>query len=471
MKSILIGNGVNIQFGGAAYSNNFILKRIIFNALANRYDTLFANKIKGEKVKSIFRGFINTANGIIKGDYDNLESLDDQKMIKAFKKRYTTNIQKYYEIMLEDWFFLIRLYFISNNDIEHQWKSVKQGFESLILDAIYNDGEILKIHHEMGKKVKRFFKSFDNIFTLNYDDNIEMLTNKEVFHLHGDYSILADSENPRTIEGNLRYQSGQTVVLDNFEHCFCNALLDYSGDLKYKRAMDIAKGEVEIKRWLTLSRNNKKEFMEQMVLLKEKDEFCFEFIDTYMRNPDLVFGTDYHFKKLLRLKGELHIIGLSPKNDEHIFSCIDESGIEKVFFYYFLKEEMDVQINKPHKIIHVECLWKRLGVKKKKYNCSYPMPDNSEIDKFIEISNALSLDRVSPKDILNEINSTPLFKIKRLCEMVNEELEKQKGLGSPKNGKELMLGFNEISRIGLREGVLPSALFMMYTMFKSNTNG
>ena len=470
MKSILIGNGVNIQFGGAAYSNNFILKRIIFNALANKYDTLFANKIKGKKLKSIFRGFINTANDIIKGDYDNLESLDDQKMIKDFKKRYTTNIQKYYEIMLEDWFFLIRLYFISNNDIEHQWKSVKQGFESLILDAIYNDGEILKIHHGMGKKVKRFFKSFDNIFTLNYDDNIEMLTNKEVFHLHGDYSILADSENPRTIEGNLRYQSGQTVVLDNFEHCFCNALLDYSGDLKYKRAMDIAKGEVEIKRWLTLSRNNKKEFMEQMVLLKEKDEFCFEFVDTYMRNPDLIFGTDYHFKKLLQLEGELHIIGLSPNNDDHIFRCINESNLEKVYFYY-LKTKNKIPINKPYKKEPVEVLWETLGAKKKKYNCSYEIPNDPKVDKFIDVFNAISLDPVSKKGIIKEVNSTPLFEIKHLCEMVNKELEKQKRIGNPQNVDELMLGFNEISRIGLREGVLPSALFMMYTMFKSNTNG
>ena len=35
-KSILIGNGININFGGNAYTNNYIIKRILFNARANR---------------------------------------------------------------------------------------------------------------------------------------------------------------------------------------------------------------------------------------------------------------------------------------------------------------------------------------------------------------------------------------------------------------------------------------------------
>ena len=50
--------------------------------------------------------------------------------------------------------------------------------------------------------------------------------------------------------------------------------------------------------------------------------------------------------------------------------------------------------------------------------------------------------------------------------MVNKELGKQKGTGSPQNRKELALGFSEISRIGLREGVLPSAFFLMYMMME-----
>ena len=32
MKTILIGNGVNIQFGGKAYISEYILQRIRYNA-------------------------------------------------------------------------------------------------------------------------------------------------------------------------------------------------------------------------------------------------------------------------------------------------------------------------------------------------------------------------------------------------------------------------------------------------------
>ncbi len=45
-KSILIGNGININFGGKAYTNNYIIKRILFNARASRYDPLFNGEIE-----------------------------------------------------------------------------------------------------------------------------------------------------------------------------------------------------------------------------------------------------------------------------------------------------------------------------------------------------------------------------------------------------------------------------------------
>lgn len=67
-------------------------------------------------------------------------------------------------------------------------------------------------------------------------------------------------------------------------------------------------------------------------------------------------------------------------------------------------------------------------------------------------------------DIIKEINFIPQFEVKRLCEIVRRELEEQKERVNPKSEDELIRGFNEISRIGLREGVLPSALFVMYIM-------
>lgn len=114
--------------------------------------------------------------------------------------------------------------------------------------------------------------------------------------------------------------------------------------------------------------------------------------------------------------------------------------------------------------MRVEDLWKSLGAEKKKYNCFYPIPNNPEVDKFIEVFNTLSFDPIPKKKIINETNSIPQFEVDRLCAIVRKKLEEQKNLGNPKSEDELFQDFGEISRIGLREGVLPSSLFMLYIM-------
>ena len=391
MKSILLGNGINIQFGGKSYSNGFIIKRIIFNARANKYDPLFAGTISGTEIENIFRSFLDIANTTLNGDYDDVGNSDDQEAINDFKCRYNKPFTKYYEIMLEDWFLLIRLFFILNPDIKDQWQSAKQGFEQMILDAIYNEGMLSNIHQSMNKKVKRFFNKFDNIFSLNYDCNIEALTGKDVFHLHGDYSVLADSENPNTVKGYIRQQTGQSIVIEEFKHSYCNALLDYSGELKFKTASNIIKSDFELNHFLEMSKYNEAEYEKQIDILKQKNDNVGRIIRTFINNPSLKSGTNYHFDEFSNLKGELHIIGLSPNNDSHIFRCINESNLDKVLFYYFSKSDKTIPITKPYELLHIGELWKSLDAKRKIYRYAYPISNSPEIDKFIEVFNAISL--------------------------------------------------------------------------------
>ena len=51
-----------------------------------------------------------------------------------------------------------------------------------------------------------------------------------------------------------------------------------------------------------------------------------QIIDIYIKHPELKIATDYHFGELEKLSGELHIIGLSPQNDSHIFACIEKKA-------------------------------------------------------------------------------------------------------------------------------------------------
>ena len=104
MKSILIGNGVNINFTGKTYTSRFILDRVLFNARANKYDCLFGNKVDGKMLEGIFKGFISIANKIIDGKFDDIQADDEKIAIKDFKDRNKVHIHKCHDIMMEDWF-------------------------------------------------------------------------------------------------------------------------------------------------------------------------------------------------------------------------------------------------------------------------------------------------------------------------------------------------------------------------------
>lgn len=65
-----LDNGINIQFGGFAYSSDFILKRIKYNSRLGKYDRLFNNKITGKEIENVFKGFVDIANAIIENKYE-----------------------------------------------------------------------------------------------------------------------------------------------------------------------------------------------------------------------------------------------------------------------------------------------------------------------------------------------------------------------------------------------------------------
>ena len=65
----------------------------------------------------------------------------------------------------------------------------------------------------MQKSLRKYLSGFDSIFTTNYDHNIENLVSGivPVFHLHGSFDVLTESENPEYAVGYFRTQNGATV--------------------------------------------------------------------------------------------------------------------------------------------------------------------------------------------------------------------------------------------------------------------
>lgn len=468
MKSVLLGNGINIQFGGKAYSNYFIMERIRYRAKLDSYLQLFGNVLTSSEIIGILDGFVDIANELRNGGYDQYMNgnTDIEEAILDFKRRYTTKVKASYEIMLEDWFLLLQMFFLKNNDLTDGKSAAIQGFERLILDAIYNGGKIQELYKQIPRKIKRFFAGYDNIFTLNYDNNIEMLTKKTVYHLHGDFNVLANSENPNNVQGYIRSQDNNLAIVKGMEHCFCNALLNYSGMLKYKTANDYHKLIVAADSYNSLY-DYDPVFRIKLSDLSKNKPLEYKMIKTKIEHPELNIATEYYFDKFASISDELHIIGMSPNNDAHIFNLIhNNKALRKVVFYYFSENEKNyIEEHFPKELFScesVEDLWKSLDCIKPKYNLKYSMPSN--IDKFISCFNALSGSIATKENILNEIAQIPQFEMERLCKLVKEDMQIRNPEHKPTNEDEFRKSTASISYIALQEGILPSTLYLICVM-------
>lgn len=463
-RNLLLGNGINIQFGGAAYNSDFILKRIKYKSRLRKYDTLFDGKLTGKEIESVFKEFVDVANGIIEKRYENITGdVDTIEAIKDFQDRYTEKINLPHEVMLEDWLLLVRVFFLTNRDLVQISDAVVQGFEQLLLDAIYNDGKIQEIHLSMNKHLKRFLKGFKNIFTLNYDNNIERLIHKTVYHLHGDFSVLSNSENKENVLGYIRTNEGKTVWFPEMKHCFCNGLLNYSGRLKYKAAEDNHKIIVESEQYADEYQKNPA-FIDA---ISKRNPIAGQMVRTKIEHPELKMAIEYYFYELQEMAGQLEIIGMSPNNDAHIFDIIlNNKNIAKVVFYYFSDKERKCIENRYPKDLFVcesvENLWKSLDSARKEYNCNYSIP--SEGKDIIKALNLLADDEISFEDIRKKINQVPQFEMTRLSKIVKEELQRRNPEHTSLSASEFKIENAAICHIALQEGIHPSVLYLICVM-------
>lgn len=119
--------------------------------------------------------------------------------------------------------------------------------------------------------------------------------------------------------------------------------------------------------------------------------------DQHKEHPELTFGSNYHFTEFKELTGALHIIGMSPNNDSHIFKLIDESNIENIVFYYHSDSEARIKLPIHQKVEFRSAkeLWRRLDASPKQYNCNYPIPKSEKVKDFFAAFNLMSDDKVS----------------------------------------------------------------------------
>ena len=261
--------------------------------------------------------------------------------------------------------------------------------------------------------------------------------------------------------GYFRTQSGLTAYQEELKHCFCNALLDYSGDLKRK--------SIEMREKLNttdFSAYSEDDIrIQAMQILKSLE---YETILAKIRYPDLKMACDYHFAEFSKITGELHIIGMSPNNDGHIMdSILSNKNLEKIVFYYKTsadKDFIDANFLNNFQCEHVDGLWDSIGCKKPVYNSKMQANERKAIEKYIGIFNALAQDSITADEVIEEISKCPQFERERLCKLAKNDMQARNPGNMPTDEKGFLTQIASISNIALSEGISPSALYVLCIM-------
>ncbi|MFA9375252.1 MAG: hypothetical protein ACERKZ_00720 [Lachnotalea sp.] len=473
--SLLVGNGLDIQIGGDDFQNKWIMVRLLAKAKTGEYDVLFTDEktgipiIVGDEIVELFRNLVPYANKAIYNDYDDkAERYGDADLVAAlkdFKGNHKIEVRSIEEIGMEDWLLIFLLFLIDERDILNQYKNIKLGFERMILDSIYCESYIQKLYSMLDKSSIRYFSEYDKIFTLNYDNTIEKLLKKNIFHLHGDFNTVNPSENVENALGYIRILKKENVSFPTeYIHCNCTGISDFSGNRKYKYASDMTKAFIAFENLKSDIKTSKIKIED--ILTKVPDDQL-ELVKIGIEK-DLKVGHNYFFNEFETLSGTLEIVGLAPQNDSHIFECINKSSVDAVIFYHYFGnrteeeaeeeiETMSIPINKKYTIKNVKTIWDKIKITK-------PANASNSISKEqLDILNALCFtSKITKDDIIWQLNSVPKFTRNAIVEMMKHEMEKNKYHQTPQNEQVFAQNFKDFSSTLEISALSPQALLYLY---------
>lgn len=339
---VLVGNGINIQFGGNEYSNKSIIDRAINNIDSGN----FPEEVYPKETKLYFEQLYKLSSKVFKGKLNHLADSDiEKKELSEFISRYRFHKGKlrYYQIGFEDYFFLHHL-FCNYHKINNPNKFYyQQQLRCFFIDSIFNSGKINSLYELYPDSLKSWFSQFSEVFTTNYDKNIELLTGIKVSYLHGAFHIISDIYDKDGFRNKLSDRPiDNYVIIEGYDHLYSTALTTYSGSLKeFSGTMNPSANKLIEKFVEEIDRNPKK--LEEISRFKNEPPpqcYLYEAIILKLKDRTLKFEEGYPFEKLKTCSGTLTIIGLSPNNDSHLIDMINNNeGITKIIYYYFEEKE------------------------------------------------------------------------------------------------------------------------------------
>jgi len=330
MKVLLIGNGIDIQFGGNDYYNDEIIKRAINNVTSGKFRTV---DYPAEIVKHLHQLFDFAKMVIIDPSSiaNKVWTEEDKISMANFLLRCEDkNLNNVFDIGFEDYFLIQRIFYNYTYDPnvgnyierEKNYNFLRRFF----LDAIYNNGKINCISYP--SSLKDFFNGFDQIYCLNYDLNIKKFGISNIYYLHGAFHILHEKYNNNS---PMNKAMGIYTDSDKHEYLYSTALTTYCG----KEKTDLLEQADKINNVLKYAMAMKKEAERTGTKLHKDLQRIF---DAYTKCPGYEYPQNYCYNIFEKINGEITILGMSPFNDDHIIKVINDS-INKIIYYYYPSKE------------------------------------------------------------------------------------------------------------------------------------
>lgn len=341
MNTLLVGNGINIEYARSDNLNKAIILRAIDNVKKNKIPKHVLID-EPDLLLAFFGSLFREIGDVLKGRYNQFAFTKDEKFsLNDFIKRHSgeksLNIAS---IGFEDYYLIVDLLFRKYKIQNPDAFLTRETFKRFFIHSIYNDGKVNKIYKKYPIKLKSFFNVFKNLFTTNYDRNIEVFTGKKVHYLHGAFHIKNDVYDNNSLRNYMEDRPLDNIEIDeNYHHLYSNALTTYSGNNKlFVINMGLyANQALEKLTYAYLTQKGIRRNINDWG--KDSNEYVrklHESVKLKKNNPKLAFAGSYPIKEFKEIRGGLTILGLAPNNDTHIFTLINNNfEIKKVIYYYY----------------------------------------------------------------------------------------------------------------------------------------
>lgn len=338
-SSILIGNGMDIQFGGDDYRNDSIIKR----AMKNSESSILSERGYDAGCSKLLELLWSFSEKMANGAADSLCDISIGNIgerLKNFKRKYINSRRNEIgKIGIEDYLFIFEvvciLYQIDNPDKYE----IREMLKLFFLDSIYNNGLIQNIYHDAPDKLKMFLAKFKNIYTTNYGNSLEKFLERKIFYLHGAFHILDDRYRPDSFLSNVIPKDD--VIIPVGEHLKSSAILSDDGMSKEFQIEAYHNTNNALKKFVTGWRNDP-QIHDDIESWKNNDlvlslKKAIHYVDEH---PQSLLHENMALQSLQNESGTIYILGLSPFNDNHIFNAISKNlSLNKVVYCYFDENE------------------------------------------------------------------------------------------------------------------------------------